>query len=220
MPVTSPDSIYFSDTTTTMDPNAISAAQATSVQAALALRQRFEFVWANAAARTSQAGMAAGSTGYQIDTRSEYIYESSIWRLKTPHAEYTIAPVSVPNNTFTLQGALTLVAAASTSSTFAVPNGNSSFRIVDPGIYAISVLVYMGANYTQLMFIELSTTSTSSPANRVMRGDMVPSEDSFYLSMPNLYVATANTNYYFLMYQLTGGTITPSSIKFRVTRIG
>lgn len=58
-----------------------SQTQGDSVQAALSKRERYEFVWANDAERTAQTGMAEGSRGYQIDSRTDYLYRTSSWRV-------------------------------------------------------------------------------------------------------------------------------------------
>lgn len=81
MPVTSPDSIYYADTSTTDSVVAISAAEATSVQAALvARRAQVNFKWANAAARTAATGMSINDLGYQVDTNITYRYDGSAWK--------------------------------------------------------------------------------------------------------------------------------------------
>jgi hypothetical protein len=79
--LTSPDNIA---KWTLQDPGSFvqaSQTQGDSVQAALANRQRYSYVWANDAARTSQTGMVEGSTGYQIDTQVDWVYRSSNWRI-------------------------------------------------------------------------------------------------------------------------------------------
>lgn len=78
---TSPDSIV---KWTLNDPVSLtqeSQAQGDSIQAAFNKRQRYDFVWANDAARTAQTGMVEGSRGYQIDTRIEWVYLSSAWKV-------------------------------------------------------------------------------------------------------------------------------------------
>ena len=84
MPTTTPDSIYYADSATTMSAEAISAAEATSVQNALnsvrSRRQIQTFVWANAAARAAQTGMVEGDIGYQSDTNIYYFYTGTVWK--------------------------------------------------------------------------------------------------------------------------------------------
>lgn len=79
--LTSPDNIA---KWTLQDPGSFvqaSQTQGDSVQAALAKRQRFTYVWANDSERTSQTGMVEGSLGYQIDTQVDWIYRNSNWRV-------------------------------------------------------------------------------------------------------------------------------------------
>lgn len=76
--VTTPDSIYYL-TTGTSDPASLiseSATQAASIQAALLSRQGQNYRWANAAARTGQAGMLVGARGYQADNDTLYRYSA------------------------------------------------------------------------------------------------------------------------------------------------
>jgi len=90
MPTTSPDNIYFADTGTTSNDVNVSAAEATSVQAALNRRQGSSYQWANAAARTAQTGMVNGSLGYQEDTKTYWSYDGIIWKpLIAPATSYT-----------------------------------------------------------------------------------------------------------------------------------
>lgn len=42
--------------------------------------QNYNYRWANAAARTGQAGMRAGDLGYQVDTTITYRYDGSSWK--------------------------------------------------------------------------------------------------------------------------------------------
>jgi len=78
--LTTPDNIV---RWTTADPASLvaeSEAQGDSIQAALLTRQGHTYRWANAAARTAQSGMVAGSYGYQIDTDIRYRYSTAgVW---------------------------------------------------------------------------------------------------------------------------------------------
>lgn len=100
MPVTSPDSIYYADGSTPMSAEDISAAEATSVQAAFTnkitnKRQIQTFVWANTAARTAQTGMIAGDFGYQTDTGVTYRYSGTVWLASYSSGLVPIVPTSV-----------------------------------------------------------------------------------------------------------------------------
>lgn len=79
MPVTSPDSISYPDTSYTSGIVAAMAAQATSVQTALSTRAIKAYRWADSAARAAQTGMAAGDVGFQIDTGVDWRYSGTSW---------------------------------------------------------------------------------------------------------------------------------------------
>lgn len=59
----------------------MSQAMGDSIQVALDKRQRYEFVWQDAADRDAQTDMVEGSKGYQIDTETDWIYDGANWRL-------------------------------------------------------------------------------------------------------------------------------------------
>lgn len=133
MPTTSPDGIYYADGSTPMSAEAISAAEATSVQAALTAkigntRQIQTFVWANTAARTAQSGMVAGDFGFQTNTSTTYRYVNSAWAIFYPGAMVDAIPTSVSGAGVTLNATTGLVTFA-TSTTVNV-NGcfTSAFR--------------------------------------------------------------------------------------------
>lgn len=84
MPTTTPDGIFYADSSTAMSAEAISAAEATSVQDALDLlvndaRQIQTFRWADASERTSQGGMLEGDQGWQSDTKTQYVFDGTNW---------------------------------------------------------------------------------------------------------------------------------------------
>jgi len=80
MATTTPDSIYLPVGTDPVAPlHTVFSTLAVSVQNALNKRQRVSYVWANKAARDAQAGMTTGATGYQVDTKVEYIYNGTVW---------------------------------------------------------------------------------------------------------------------------------------------
>ncbi len=54
---------------------------ATAIANLFKKRERFDFTWANSSERTGQTGMIQGSRGYQEDTKAEYAYDGSTWRL-------------------------------------------------------------------------------------------------------------------------------------------
>lgn len=56
-----------------------SSTQAASIQAAFNKRQRYHYVWADSTERDAEVGMVDGSTGYQLDTRSDYVWSGTAW---------------------------------------------------------------------------------------------------------------------------------------------
>jgi len=80
MPTTSPDNIYFTDTSQPGNPITESATQATSIQAALNSRSVHSYKWNNSAARIAQTGMSEGDVGDQRDTNITYRYDGAQWR--------------------------------------------------------------------------------------------------------------------------------------------
>lgn len=85
MPVTSPDNIFYADGSTPMSVEAISAAEATSVQEALTTSRAIRsYKWPTSVERDAQAGMEAGDQGYQIDTKVTYTYSGTAWLVSSP----------------------------------------------------------------------------------------------------------------------------------------
>lgn len=213
MPLTSPDNISYSDTSTTMDPNAISSATATSVQEALKLRQRYEFVWANSTARTGQIGMVAGSTGYQLDTKSEYIYESGVWRLKLSYAEYTMATgFSVAPSTFTLLSPLAINATTSTDTTFTSMTGGV-LNVVQPGVYSFSLI----AGMTNGAFTEITTDVAHTQIIGLGGFTFGVSQSA----VPFFRTTVANQSIYIWIFHTQAtAQVTSTACTFRVGRLG
>lgn len=86
--------IYYADASTPMSAEAISAAEATSVdnvveELIIKHRQMQDFVWVDSAARIAQTGMRVGDEGYQQDTRLSYRYFDGSWRTWS-----TLAPIA------------------------------------------------------------------------------------------------------------------------------
>lgn len=75
--------IAYADTGDNVSIEDITAAMADSVDDALveitAGRANLNYRWADAAARTAQAGMIVGYTGYQVDTGITYKYDGTVW---------------------------------------------------------------------------------------------------------------------------------------------
>jgi len=218
MPVTSPDSIAYPDISTAQDQPAYMAVHASSVQAALSLRQRFNFVWANASGRTSQTGATNGSTGYQLDTRTEYQFENGSWRLATPHIEFT-ATATAPDATVTLAGTFSIDAALSSSTIMATATSNGVITLTDPGIYSISTLSAIANTVpvTGRSFLDLATTSNDT--GLLVRSSINVGEDKGSISMPNLRVTASGTTLYFKVFQTSAASRSVAT-RARITRIG
>lgn len=113
-----------------------SQAQGDSIQLALSKRERYDFTWANSGERTAETGMLQGSRGYQIDTKTEYIYDNSNWRLNSSYYEGTANTGAVGTSASAGCGVITTNATNSTDTGFVTP-GTSFITIANPGVYSI-----------------------------------------------------------------------------------
>lgn len=138
MGTTSPDNIFFPDTSTPWATTSDFSVNASSVQTALNFRQRYEFVWATSTQRTAQAGMRVGDTGFQLDTKSEYIYDTGGWRLKFSYVEYS-GSGSVTTSTY-VAPVLSVNSGNSTDTTFTSNPSAGVITFAQPGIYSIAVI--------------------------------------------------------------------------------
>lgn len=82
MPTTTPDNIYYADSTTTMSAEAISAAEATSVQAALS-RITSSVSDFTALAALSTSGLVAGNSAYVTEGAVTMQWSGTVWRQVT-----------------------------------------------------------------------------------------------------------------------------------------
>lgn len=136
MPTTSPDNVYFTSGTQPESSENESSIQASSIQAALSVRQRKSFIWANDADRGTSSGMSQGDEGYQLDTKQRWEFDNGAWRLSLPYAEFSQGNKAVPANTYTAWDGLTINSSASTSTDFAIAS-SAGITLVNPGIYSI-----------------------------------------------------------------------------------
>lgn len=212
---TSPDNIA---KWTLADPSSIvqaSQTQGDSVQTALDKRQRYDYVWANAAARTAQTGMVQSSRGYQTDTKSEYIYDNSNWRLAVSYAEYTAAGQSIPNNVYTGVLNLAIDSGASTDSTFTSISSNV-LTIVNPGIYAMSMTSKISSPGSS-PFSTITFDGTPPPTNWISIAPYTQSVST--VSIPFVRISAANTPLYLWTFQNSGSSQPLASVVLRVGRI-
>lgn len=222
---TSPDLIYYADIGSPGSPVAISAGQASSVQAAFDKRSRYSYSWPTQSGRTNQAGMIEGATGYQIDTRTEYIYESGIWRLATPHAEFYASITNYASGTLNGIGDLQFDQGSSTSSSFVAAFAPGTLNVVSPGIYAVSSVStnVLTANLSTVSpatgrsFVDLSKVNGAGDQQRV---SITVGEDRGSLSKPNLYIGAPNTKLYFNFFFTTGANVSTFISRVSITRLG
>jgi hypothetical protein len=198
----------------------MSQAMGDSVDAALGKRERFDFTWVNSSERTAQTGMVQGSRGYQIDTKTEYLYDNSQWRLGLPYAEFSFAVKTIPNAVYTALGQATIDNAASTSTTFVTaPAGDGRFLIVDPGVYGFSIYAEQpgGAPIDGQSHVVVS----SSPAGvgvQYTRGYFTGGQSAM-VPMPFMYLTSANTTLYVSCFQNIGASTTIEA-RLRIGRFG
>lgn len=179
---TSPDNIVY---WTTSDPASIvaeSAAQATSIQAALTqrftTRQGTNFVWPNAAGRAAETQMTAGSTGYQTDTKERFEYTGSAWVLLVRAGATTMIPTLVVASTGTVTQA----------------NGKVSVNQVPSNLRLDGVFTSAYQNYR--IFVDIDAASTST---------------QFGMQFANAGVVDSTTNYDFSRIYNNGTTPTATT---------
>lgn len=97
MPTTSPDNIYFADATTPQSDATISAAEATSVQVALSVRQIRQWKVANTAGLTALTGMTEGDLADQADIDRTFRYNGTVW-VSTDSGYRLVTPTSVTSS--------------------------------------------------------------------------------------------------------------------------
>ena len=128
MSVTSPDSIFYPDTSYVDGWRDADEAQANTIQTALTNRGQYRYRWTNAAARTAQTGMRVDDYGYQIDTGITYRYSGSAW-LTYMTGQFVIYPTSVANATVGADGQLSVSAASSFSANGCFTSLYDTYRI-------------------------------------------------------------------------------------------
>ncbi len=206
---------------TSQDPASLvqmSQAMGDSIETAFSKRERYDYVWANNAERIAQTGMVQGSRGYQSDTKSEYLYDNSNWRLAASYAEYTCAVQSTANAVYTGVGSWSIVSANTTDSTF-VSVSTNVVTFVNPGIYSMSMITGIGTSGTNgLTTISLTTTPGTAAGDRLSVGAHVVNISDVSLSLYR--VPTANFPLYLYSYQNSGSAQNVVYGTLRVGRIG
>lgn len=218
MPVTSPDNIFYPDTSAAQNQAAYMATHSSSVQSALSARQRYTYVWANDSARNSQLGMTTGSTGYQLDTKTEYKYENGFWRLATPYAEFMSANKTITSDGYSTLGDITINSGLSTSTTFATSSANV-ITFTDPGIYSISAFTVASvAAGSAFVMLGTSTQATTNFAFQISRGPFA-NDNVNMLVMPFYRTTAPGSSIYFYVAKPTTQSIAFYST-IRIGRLG
>lgn len=217
MPTTPQNNIFFPDTSTPWATTSDFSTSASSVEVALNSRERYTYRWANATARSAETSMRQGDTGYQIDTRAEYIYDSGAWRLALPYAEFTAATSTLASTAYASSSAISIQTSTSTSTTFATSSG-SIITCVDPGVYMVSLYgVSSAAVSNAFAMIGIASDATTNFASQIGRaqfgGDNVASWSSFYR------FASAGGQFFFYWKQ-NDATSRNYTSTIRVARVG
>lgn len=206
---TSPDNIVAWDQS---DPASIaqeSQSQATSIQNALLKRMRFDFVWDDTAERNAQTGMEQGSRGYQIDTRTEYLYDSGTWRLGAAFIRGTSSTGSINTGVAAFIGTPTLDATATTDTTLGT-FGASNITLAQPGIYSIQFTGKengSNANGGQSQLV-ISTANNFSDVPGRLSNSMFSGALMSTCVLPFFRATAANTVIYFFYYNDAGAART------------
>lgn len=183
---------------TNRDPGSLvqaSQAQGDSVELALSKRERFDFIWATSAERTAQTGMVQSSRGYQVDTKTEYLYDNSSWRLAIPYAEFNFASKSIPTGgAYTSLGQATVDPTTSTDTTFVVaPVGDGQFRIVTPGVYGFSIYADVTSGFALTGQSQVVVSSSALALGTQYTRGYFSGGRSTMVPMPFYRVTVANT---------------------------
>jgi hypothetical protein len=218
MGATSPDNIYMLDKSGSASLVQESQTQGATIQAAFNKRQRYDFVWPTSAERGVQTGMAQGSRGYQVDTKSEYLFDGGNWRLAIPHAEYT-ATKTIPNagSASTAVGTFSQDSSHTTDTGFSTATSDGTITLANPGLYSFSANVDFGTpTITARFFVELTTSSGSIYLARA-----VGNSDTFIsVALPNLFLEVSNFQITLGAYQASGSSRSGVASRLRVTRLG
>lgn len=195
---------------TRKDPASIvqaSQAQGDSIDAQLALRERYDFVWASQAERTAQTGMTQGSRGYQVDVKAEYIYDNSLWRLAFGYYEGTSTSGTTTTATASYITSFT-ESSSTTDSNMVIGNtgGATAVTFLQVGLYSICLIGKESSNaacggQSQLVISSANTFANSAGriSNNLFGGALMST-----CVLPYYRVTAANTSLYFYFYNEAG----------------
>jgi hypothetical protein len=180
-----------------MSAETISAAEATSVQAALDSlvnnnRQVQTYIWANAAARTAQTGMLEGAIGYQSDTDVYYSYSGTAW-IDVSNTVFTRRQLDAANDSgrFLIQHGVGKIVGNNTATITEVVTFPAAFAVVPMVIVTTAGGRTAGAfNMTGLSSASSAipsqsgvTTSQFEVALRAFTGTLASTSDWYYTWM-------------------------------------
>lgn len=199
---------------------------ALATQVALDKRQQGTYVWVDDDARGLQTGMKQSDEGYVLATKTWYVFDGGVWRLATPHMEFSAVKGAVANSTLYTLGSFAVDVAASTSTSIATAGADGVINIVDPGLYAISTVTQLRAASnpasptaaTGRTFLDMATASGIADLQRV---SIVTGEDRGSMASPNVRVTSPNQPIWFQAYrnvvgsEVNGQTLT----RVRITRL-
>lgn len=145
MPTTA-SGFYFADASTPMSAEDISAAEATAAQGVIDNlvtdnRQQQSYIWADAAARGAQTGMAAGDKGYQVDTAFDYYFDGALWNVVSGFSTFTPSWVNLTVGDgsqswyYQISGGIVTVQGGFTMGTTSSMGSNPHFAPPIPGIF-------------------------------------------------------------------------------------
>ena len=215
MPTTNPDNIFFPDNSTTWATVSDFSVAASSTQAAFLNRQRYSYRWNTASDRSAETAMRQGDFGYQLDTRTEYIYDSGAWRVGVPYATFNIASKTIATTAYQGSGAVSIDASNSTSSTFST--GGSFFIVVsDAGVYLLNYYATCSAATSGFGMIGIAPDATTNFASQIGRAQFVGDNAA---SVSTSYYHSAGGAFYFYWKQ-PDSTSRSYAATVTITRLG
>lgn len=217
------EAIWYADSLTPYSAETISSQEATTLADLMSRRERYAYEWANAGARSAEIGMRQGSLGYQVDTRSEYIYDGGAWRLSFAYFEGNGTSSSTATGSTNGAGsgsAITIDNTNSTDTSF-ITASTSQVRFNRAGIYSINLASKeTGSNactgQSQVVISEnpLFSNVPGRLANGMFSGALMANA-----VLPFYPVATPGSLLYFHFYNDSGANRTVAS-KVTIGRLG
>jgi len=218
MATTTPDNIAYPNTTDPWATQSDLAATASSVQNALNKRERYEYVWANSAARTAETTMVEGSLGYQVDTQTDYVYSGGSWRNRLSYGEFTSAGVTLSSTATTNFSSINVNSGATTDPTNFTTSANT-VTVGYAGIYAINLYLIcsVSVSVNAYALVGIASDFASNPASQIGRAQFNPDAVA---SQTIVYPAPANQTFYFAWKQTDTTSRFYNAPAIRFARLG